>query len=344
MLKFSNKSVTVFTFIILSIILIIGFYLKSKKTAFYSNGGFDRKYNKSIKISLVQNLPLIHKFTNFIQSSNKTYVIAEGEGNLFKITFNNNQANSGILIQKLNQFQIFSNTKYYVDDTLNRIYSLNDRNRHLNVHNFSLNENSTILNSSTLDYFKYEPINIYNGRVISAKHSLRDLEFEFVNPLSDNFKCTTTFTKLVDQGNISYLANRKEFLYVSLFSNSILKFNKKFELIAQGKTIDTISQKPKVKLVDGKIMFSSPPRISNYDYFILGEKIFVRSTVKSNLDLDFKKKIVFDVYDLNDNFFYTGSVSIKNLHEDYPSDIHLLNNNILLLLYENNITAYKIEI
>ncbi|MHA8080664.1 hypothetical protein VR610_05845 [Aquirufa regiilacus] len=315
-------------------------YLRFKKEIYYSNGGFERKYTKEYKFSLIQHLPLIHRFTNFIQSSNPNFVIAEGENKLFKITIPTNYNTNGLIIEPINYLPKFGNNIYYTDEFNNLIYALNEKSSQLLP--FDLEKHKTqIINKEAFNQF--EPVIIYNNKIICSKKSISNYDFKLINPNNLRLDPKNNFKKLIDQGQLSYQTFDKSFIYISLFSHDILKLDSNLNPIEAGHTIDTISQKPKVKFINNSILFSSSPRITNYDFFILKNKIFVRSVVSSNNDLDFKNNIVFDIYDINKHFKYLGSVSLKNDKNDYPTDMHILNNEILILLYEDTISVYKIE-
>lgn len=315
-------------------------YLRFKKENYYSNGGFERKYTNEYKFSLIQNLPLIHRFTNFIQSSNPNFVIAEGENKLFKITIPTNYTTNGLIIEPINYMPKFGNNIYYVDESMNLIYVLNEKSSQLQL--FDLEKHQTqILNKGA--FKPYEPLIIDKNRIICSKKSTSNFDFELINPNNIRPNLKNNFKKLIDQGQLSYLANDNSFIYISLFSHDIIKLDSNLNQVETGNTIDTISKKPKVKFINNSILFSSSPRITNYDFFILKNKIFVRSVVSSNHESDFKKNIVFDIYDIKKHFKYLGSVSLKNEKNDYPTDMHVLNNKILTLLYEDTISVYKIE-
>lgn len=344
------KKIKIYTLVFCSILFATGSYylvkyLKDKKERYYSNGGFERKYIYKYKFLLIQNLPLIHEFTNFIQSSNPNFVIAEGENKLFKITISSNTKINGLNIKPINYLPKYGNNIYFVDEFKNFIYVLNDKSSNLISYDLA-NDKNQILTSKVLlnklNIKQYEPVIINKNQIICAKENINKFDFKFINP-NTNLKSKNSFKKLIDQGQLSYLQNDNLFVYVSLFSHEILKLDSNLNQIELGHTIDTISKKPKVKFFNNSILFSSSPRVTNYDFFTLKNKIFVRSIVSSNRESDFKHIIVFDIYDIKNRFKYLGSVSLKNENNDYPTDMHLLNNKILILLYEKFISVYKIE-
>lgn len=324
------------------IVIILGYslhhYLKTKKTDFLSNGGFNRNY-LPIQSELKLVAPSLETLYRFSHSSNTNFAIGYCDKSLVKITFEN-----GLLkFTPINNLPIFSNCEYFGDDINENIYVQNANNVITTsvklFHGFA----KRIISKKEQLEKGIEPVIFRNNEIICARFPKGKWQFRFQNirnPVENNLN----FFKLINQGSIKHFPSNNTFIYVSLFTNEIIEFDSTFNLIRQAKTIDTIKLKPKAKEINNSLIFSSPPRVTNYDFFISKKQLFVRSIVKSNQESDFKKKIVFDIYDINKRFKYIGSFFLKHENEDYPTDMHLLNNNNLLLLYENRIEVFNITI
>lgn len=324
------------------IVIILGYglhdFVKTKKTVFLSNGGFSRNY-LPIQFELKLVAPALETLYRFSNSNNTNFAIGHCDKSLVKITYENDH----LKFTQIRNISVFANNEYFSDDTNENIYILNKNNLiTTRIKPFPGFSKRVVSKNEQLGQ-GIEPVIFRDDKLICLKATNKKWHFQFQhNELLSKNKLT--LIKLVDQGSIKHFTLNNTFIYVSLFSNEIIQFDSTFNVFCQAKTIDTISLKPKTKEINNSLVFSSPPRVTNYDFFISQNQLFVRSIVKSNREIDFKKKIVFDIYDINKKFKYAGSFFLQHSNEDYPTDMHLLNNNNLLLLYENRIEVFYIKI
>ncbi|CAM4161587.1 hypothetical protein EWU23_08645 [Cytophagaceae bacterium 50C-KIRBA] len=324
------------------IVIILGYslhhFIKTKKTHFLSNGGFDRNY-LPIQSELKLVAPSLETLYRFSHSNNTNFTIGHCDKSLVKITYENDL----LEFTPIRNIPVFANSEYFSDDTNENIYILNKNNLITTRVKLFPGFSKRIISKNEQLGQGIEPVIFSDNKLICVRATNKKWHFQFQhNKLLSKNKMT--LIKLVDQGSIKHFTLNNTFIYVSLFSNEIIQFDSTFNVICQAKTIDTIRLKPKTKEINNSLVFSSPPRVSNYDFFISKNQLFIRSIVKSNREIDFKKKIVFDIYDINKKFKYVGSFFLEHPNEDYPTDMHLLNNNNLLLLYENRIEVFNIKI
>lgn len=337
-MKFKHILATIISVIVIILSYSLYHFIKTKKTHFLSNGGFNRKY-LPIQSELKFVSPSLETLYRFSHSSNTNFAIGHCDKSLVKITYENNR----LEFIPIRNISVFANCEYFSDDSNENIYLLNKNNLiTTSIKLFPGYSKRIVSKNEQLDK-GIEPVIFRDNKLICVRATNKKWHFQFQhNKLKSNN--ILNLIKLVDQGSIKHFAFNNTFIYVSLFSNEIIQFDSTFNLICQGKTIDTIKLKPKAKEINNSLVFSSPPRVTNYDFFISKNQLFVRSIVKSNQESDFKKKIVFDIYDVNKRFKYIGSFFLEHENEDYPTDMHLLNNNNLLFLYENRIEVFNIKI
>ncbi|NQW77659.1 MAG: hypothetical protein HQ448_12690 [Cytophagales bacterium] len=324
---------------LLTICFPIAYYIRFKKERYYSNGGFIRTYLpiKSQLLHVSTSNKNIYRFSN---SSNSNYVLGFRENSFLKLTF------SGNILREIPVRGIihYPNNAYFNDDINNNMYIVT--NNTIVTKQVIGNNHANYKTKSTVNFNSnlFEPLIFNNNKIICLRALTKKWAFQFQNLAERKNNVKEHLVKLVDQGEIKFNKQNKTFIYVSLFSNEIVQYDTLFNIIHRAKTIDTVATKPRVTEYQNSMIFSSPPRVTNYDFFISKDKLFVRSIVKSNNDVDFKKKVVFDIYKIDENFKYVGSFFINKINTSVPTDMHMLNNNILLLLYENSIEIFKIKL
>ena len=324
--------------LVLAACFSIIYYIKFKKEKFYSNGGFERTYlpiNSQLIFANTSNKN-IYRFSN---SSNTKYALGFTENSFLKLTF------SGNMLREIPVRGIihYPNNEYFNDDSNNNIYVVTN-NTLITKQAFGP-DNEYYKTKSSVNFNRplFEPIIFNNDKIICLRANTKKWKFQFQNSAKKNNE-KEQLIKLVDQGEIKFSKQDKTFIYVSLFSNEIVQYDTLFNIILRAKTIDTVTTKPRVTENQNNLIFSSAPRITNYDFFILKDKLFVRSIVKSNNDVDFKNKVMFDIYKIDKKFKYVGSFFLKKTNTSVPTDMHMLSNNNLILLYENSIEIFKIKL
>ena len=297
-MKFKHILATIISVIVIILSYSLYHFIKTKKTHFLSNGGFNRKY-LPIQSELKFVSPSLETLYRFSHSSNTNFAIGHCDKSLVKITYENNR----LEFIPIRNISVFANCEYFSDDSNENIYLLNKNNLiTTSIKLFPGYSKRIVSKNEQLDK-GIEPVIFRDNKLICVRATNKKWHFQFQhNKLKSNN--ILNLIKLVDQGSIKHFAFNNTFIYVSLFSNEIIQFDSTFNLICQGKTI----------------------------------------IVKSNQESDFKKKIVFDMYDVNKRFKYIGSFFLEHENEDYPTDMHLLNNNNLLFLYENRIEVFNIKI
>lgn len=337
-MKYKQILATIVSVIVIILVFSLHHFIKTKKIDFLSNGGFNRNY-LPIQSELKLVAPSLETLYRFSHSNNTNFAIGHCDQSLVKITYEN-----GLLeFKPIQKIPVFANSEYFSDDINENIYILNKNNLITTRVKLFPGFSKRIISKKEQLGLGIEPVIFSDNKLICVRATYKKWHFKFQNNILQS-KNKLRFTKLVDQGSIKHFSLNNTFIYVSLFTNEIIQFDSSFNVICQAKTIDTVTLRPKIKEINNSLVFSSPPRVTNYDFFISKNKLFVRSIVKSNRETDFNKKVVFDIYEINRKFKYKGSFFLKNPNKDYPTDMHLLNNNNLLLLYENRIEVFNFKI
>ncbi|MEN9961468.1 MAG: hypothetical protein RL045_1722 [Bacteroidota bacterium] len=330
--------------IVLGLISIVTIpYLNNQKNNYYSSGGFNRVFRKNA-VELLYDWPTFFKASYFINSTNPNAVYAVGNNAIFKIQLSGIGKEVVFKIDSLSGIPILANQKYFADNSIQSIYIKSDLNQKIAQINVveNLDGKIDLITKKTIQIVNENtPLLFDRGKLICQKQNLPNWEFRFNR---NKFYSKVKFNRLTEQGLISFIKHKKQFIYVSSFSNKIILFDSLFNSIAEGKTIDTVSTGPIGKQVGMSYQFSSPPRVTNSEIVIFQHFLFVRSLVESDERNSLRDNLIFDIYDLNSKLKYIGSIKIKNPHEGQPFSIHLLNGSTLLLLYENDITTYAIKI
>jgi hypothetical protein len=340
-MRYVKYSLFIIVLVLISIVTIQ--YLNNQKNNYYSSGGFKRVFRKNA-VELLYDWPTFFKASYFINSTNPNAVYAVGNNAIFKIQLNGIGKEVVFKIDSISGIPILANQKYYADNSIQSIYIKTDLNQKIAQINLVENVSGKIdlINKKTIQVLNENtPLLFDYGKLICQKQNLPNWEFRFSR---SKFYSKIKFNRLTEQGPISYIKYKKQFVYVSSFTNKIILFDSLFNTIAVGKTIDTVSRGPIGKQVGMSYQFSSPPRVTNSEIVIYKHFLLVRSLVESDEGNSLKDNLMFDIYDLYSNFKYNGSIKIENPHEGQPYSIHILNENILLLLYENDITTYSLKI
>lgn len=338
------KKYSIFLGIVIMIVLVlIGVQIKQSKEEFFSDGGFERVYLENPIDSHVE-IPLNIVANYFVTSSNQDVVYIVGSSKIVRFQQFTNPAEEFLTIDTLPKIRVMANENYYADDNLPSLYIQNLQSniiQNSNYTNDSANEKkqNSILAIPKITHLD-TPLIFSDGKLICFKKTFNRWNFKLSN---GEFTSTFSKNKLSEQGHIRFLKKEDKFIYVSLFSNKIIKLDEKFNEFLVGKTIDTITSIPRTKEIGGSFQFASAPRITNSDALISNKYLLIRSLVNADNDRSIKKLIILDLYQLN-NLKYYKSISFKNPMEEQPLGLHLLHNNTLLLLYEKSIFVYKIKI
>lgn len=324
------------------VIIFLGYkYVSTKKSLFYSDGGFQRTYlTGAIERELI--MPIFFKASYFIPSSNPNVVYTVGEKYLYRVRHTTGK-NENYKFDSIPHFPILSNTEIIADENTQTLYVRNLINKIVTAAIMHENKagNLEYLNQKLPNYAPDQiPLIYKNEKLVGYKKTNSDWKFRFGGEKIDQLN---EFDRLSQQGPLKYIGALNQFVYVSLFTNKIILYDSLFSVVSAGKTIDTITRSPNVKVINGNYQFASAPRITNSDFITHKHLLFVRSVVQSDNNDPLGETIILDIYDLKNKLKYRGSIALKNEFEKQPISIHVLDDK-LLLLYENNIVSYAIKI
>jgi hypothetical protein len=341
----------VFFIAVLILIIISSNFNNSTKTLFLKNKGFKRNLLYPLTIELIEKINLnTDEYKILGYDENKIILFGQSNKTLLSISsdipVNENKTITidSIIKKKIEinnvTYDSISNEVIIFSSLEGKIYKYNIKNNKLTN---SININMPFSKGLIIDSEKYILTQQYRKEI---KFTFNGFTYDsmFKKLEKNGLESNLILNNMVDDGEL--LKNNDNFLFISYYKNSVYLISPSLKSLFKFNLIDTVNVGPLVSFSGtngtGILKYTSPLRICNPHFCTYNLNLYVHSLVIADNDIDkeFKKNNIIDVYDLKNQGKYIGTYSLPKLDNKELKDF-LIYGKKIFFVYENKLLIYE---
>lgn len=239
----------------------------------------------------------------------------------------------------------------YLDTSIDKIYIFS--NADMSVYEYDLQNRKVSNTIKILSPFAWGIKRKANEFILNQQYG-KKLKFSFYGySLNDNTKTLVSNGKesnlilrnMIDDGDLLNFDNNN-LVYISYYKNPLYLLDSNLKIINTFKLIDTVSSGPSVVFIGsngtGTLKYTSPLRITNPNFCVSNDNLFVHSLVKAENETDeeFKNNNIIDVYKIKEQGKYAGTYYLPKIKEKQITDFYVAGQKAIFI-YQNVLLVYE---